>query len=187
MPRELPDTRKITKAQPGASLVTIMYPILATRRIPIHQSKYGWRAGSRRKQSTETGTAMTMAQALPSAAILTASSPFPSRQSACAGRTEREVSASGMPRNVLGTASTNVWVIRAANSVPASATGPRMDRKKTCRLSRTPASVFAWTPGMIPLMVPRRTPIQDTEQDLQHGEEVGENGHKSTEMHTIIT
>jgi hypothetical protein len=26
-----------------------------------------------------------------------------------------------------------------------------------------------------------------TKQDLQHGKEVGENGHKSTEMHTIIT
>jgi hypothetical protein len=24
-------------------------------------------------------------------------------------------------------------------------------------------------------------------QDIQHGKEVGENGHKSTEMHTIIT
>jgi hypothetical protein len=26
-----------------------------------------------------------------------------------------------------------------------------------------------------------------TEQDLKHGKEVGENEHKSTEMHTIIT
>jgi len=30
-------------------------------------------------------------------------------------------------------------------------------------------------------------PDNDTKQDLQHGKEVGENGHKSTEMHTIIT
>ena len=137
-----PETAKIASAHPGDSLITIMYPMTATIRIPIPQSKKGWSAGRNRKQSTETGTAMIMAQALPSAAIRTASSPFPSRQRACAGSTEREVSASGMPRKVAGMLSTNVCVIRAANRVPARASGPSTSRRTTCAPSRTPASVL---------------------------------------------
>gem|GEM_PF-3863847 len=51
---------------------------------------------------------MIIAHALPSAAILTASSPFPSSHSAWAGSTASEVSVSGIPRKVLGIASTKV-------------------------------------------------------------------------------
>ena len=103
----------------------------AINKIPIHQSKYGWRAGSRKKQTTESGTAIIIEQAPPSAAILTASSPFPSRQSAWAGSTARDVSASGTPKKVLGTESTNVWVMRAANIALARIRGAKKDRKKT--------------------------------------------------------
>ena len=167
--------------------MTIMYPMTATIRIPMPQSKYGWSAGRSRKQSTERGTAMMMAQALPSAAIRTASSPFPSRQSACAGRTESEVSASGMPRKVPGIHSTNVCVIRAANIAPARASGPRTARRTACTPSRMPASVFACTPGISPLMVPRRTPSSVPSTISIINKKVQENEHKSTEMHTILS
>jgi hypothetical protein len=56
--------------------------------------------------------------------------------------------------------STNVCVMRAANRAPASTRGPKKDRSATCKLKSTPARVFAWTPGIIPLRVPSNTPIR---------------------------
>jgi hypothetical protein len=56
--------------------------------------------------------------------------------------------------------STKVCVIKAANIAPASTRGLKKDRSATCKLKRTPARVFAWTPGIIPLKVPSITPIR---------------------------
>ena len=138
-----PDTRNTASAHPGDSPETIMYPATATRRIPIPQSKNGWRGGRTKKRATARGTATEAAHALPRAPTRTASSPFPSKHKACAGSTASAVSGSGMPKNVLGMISRNVCVISAANIVAASASGPIHGNKANWSPRSIPAIVFA--------------------------------------------
>ena len=95
-----------------------------------------------KNRSIEMGIDSMTAQALPSAAILTASCPFPSRQSIWDGSTDSAVSGSGIPRKVLGMLSRNVWVINAENIVAVSASAPIIGRRIACIPSREAARVF---------------------------------------------
>ena len=123
------------------------------------QSIPGWSAGRTRTNAAASGRARAAPAALPRADILTASSPRPSRQRECAGRTASDVSASGMPRNVPGTQSTNVCVTSAANIADAMTTGSNQASRSAWSERRRPAMVFAWMPGTRPLMAPQPMPM----------------------------
>jgi hypothetical protein len=126
---------------------------------PIPQSIAGWRAGRTRTKARASGRERATPAALPRADIRTASSPRPSRQRACAGRTASDVSASGMPRKVLGTLSRNVCVTRVENIAEATTTGSNQASRSAWSERRTPAMVFAWMPGTRPLTAPQPMPM----------------------------
>ncbi|OPX67084.1 MAG: hypothetical protein A4E36_01759 [Methanoregulaceae archaeon PtaB.Bin009] len=157
MPRS-PDVQKTSRPHPGASLCTRRKPITATRIIPLAQSMTDWKCGMTSSRIQVRGTASARPVALPSAEILTASSPRPSMQRAWAGRTARAVSASGMPRNVLGTASMKQWVTSAEKRAAARKNGPKRGRRTARDASMIAASVLTWIPGRSPERSPSATP-----------------------------
>ena len=83
-------------------------------------------------------------------------------------------------------ASTKVCVMRAANSAPARATG--QNGKECCLQTQQDAGKrICMNTGDNPADGSKDDSNQGTKQDLKHEEKIWENGHKSTEMHTIIT
>jgi len=104
----IPDMRKIIPLCRGDSEKRTRYPTTPVRMIATAQSRYPWTNGASRSRASATGREARNPATLPRAATRTASSPLPSRHIACAGITESAVSASGIPRNVLGMMSRKV-------------------------------------------------------------------------------
>ena len=126
-----------------------------------------------------------MAQALPSAAIRTASSPLPSRQSACAGSTARDVSASGIPRNVDGYGIDKRVRDKGGKQCAASATGPSTAEEGDLEAEEDAGKGICMHAGNDPAGGTENDPEEGAKQDLYHGLKIRENEYKSTEMHTI--
>jgi len=153
-----PETRKTAIARRAEGECRTRTVTTATMTIPVTQSIAGWRGGMTKRRSRQIGIERTTPVALPRAAMRTASSPLPSRHSEWAGRTATAVSASGTPRNVLGTASRKQCATSAETKTAAMKTGPKSGRRNGRNATRMLARVLTWMPGRRPDRVPRATP-----------------------------